>query len=276
MKFRVLTGAFVALLAALLCSGKPAPAIAARAAMQPVVNSGINHARPDAPRASHTSRRPDLARHDRRYAQAVAVAKRGDYAQAIRLFNRLLRQFPRFSQGFAARALAWHNLGRNNHALVDAGRAIRLDPANATARTVYGIVELQLGKPRQAVADFAWVVKHEPDNINARLLRGSAYFALSQYRRAISDLSGVIARDPTEGSAYYLRGLSEQHLGLKTQASKDIARARQLGAAPGAAPAPGQDDRNKDDNNPNELGPGSVSSPVVMNLRGREAEQRGE
>ena len=108
---------------------------------------------------------------------ALALARRGDPASAIPLFNTAIN-----SGAFSGLDLAnlyydegnaYQKVGMLDAAVTSYKIAIRFNPKLAVAYYNLGLVHLGKRQPRRAIADFGMVIKLQPDNAGA--VRNQAY-----------------------------------------------------------------------------------------------------
>jgi len=103
-------------------------------------------------------------------------------------------------------------MSRRNKAVDDATKAIAINPKNANAFNIRGLVKSSLGtKERaEALADFEKAIEIEPKFIKPYFNRGTARADASDYDGAIADFTKVIVLDPNNVPAInYLAQLKE-------------------------------------------------------------------
>ena len=175
------------------------------------------------------------------FYKAVALTDLKKYDEADSTFNILLRQYPRFDEGFTARARL--NLERNDTvaALEDideslsisksqinpylmraeifwkrqdwanAGEAIdaaiRLRPEIADLYVNRAFVRYNSDDFFGAMSDYNYAIELDPDNSPAYFNRGLLRYEVKDLAKAEADMSDVIRLNPENVHAYFNRGL---------------------------------------------------------------------
>lgn len=103
--------------------------------------------------------------------------------------------------------------GKADEALALAGKAIDLDPRNATAFLFRGIVYEALHRHKEAVADFDRTIQLDPKAAEAYNRRGSERFKLGQIKESITDFDRFLELRPDEKPGHWKRGISYYYAG---------------------------------------------------------------
>ncbi len=98
----------------------------------------------------------------------------------------------------AVRGAAEHELKREDVALADAERAVRLAPANETAIALLAALYQQTGKADQAVALVAAAVRKAPDAVSLREVLSTLYLGTGQKSLAEEQLRQLVQLRPKE------------------------------------------------------------------------------
>jgi len=100
-------------------------------------------------------------------------------------------------------AVMVERMSRRNKAVDDATKAIAINPKNANAFNIRGLLKSLLGKKDRAasIADFDKAIELNPLFIKAYFNRGSTKYGMSDYASAIADFSKVIGIDPNNIAA---------------------------------------------------------------------------
>ncbi|MDE6300070.1 MAG: tetratricopeptide repeat protein, partial [Muribaculaceae bacterium] len=178
------------------------------------------------------------------------------YEQSDSTFSTLLRQYPRFEEGFAARgrlnlakgdtvaALAdldqslrlskslinpyllkaeiawkrkdWNEAGENMDA------AIRLRPEVADLYVNRAFIKYNSDDFFGAMSDYNYALQLEPDNTSALFNRALLRYEVKDLSRAEEDLSSVLKLDPNNFHALYNRGLIRMEQKKSKDASEDF------------------------------------------------------
>lgn len=123
-----------------------------------------------------------------REALGDPVAARGDYNQALSLQPT--------AQAYVSRSSIDVELHDYDGGIVDAARAIELNPEWANAWSARGYAYLGKNEYEVALADFASALKIDPDYMNAVDGRAAAYRQKHDYADAVAACNDAIKRDP--------------------------------------------------------------------------------
>jgi tetratricopeptide (TPR) repeat protein len=112
-------------------------------------------------------------------------------------------------------------------AIEDFGRAIELNPEDATAYHNRGSTYGDLQEYEQAIEDYDRAIELNPEYATAYNNRGLAYAHLQEYERAIEDYGRAIELDPEDARPYLSRGAAYAQL-QDARAIEDLERAAEL------------------------------------------------
>ena len=189
--------------------------------------------------------------------------KRGQYQQALLLFDQALNFRPEFAEAYQLRGRAsiamakpkdaipdfthyislrpqdpvgYIDRGRAHMAredfdatLADAEQAVQKGPEVAAAYQLRGIALRRAGKLSEALADFNKAVTLTPEMANY-FERGATYQELGRHQLAVDDFTEVIKFDQSNAQAYHARSKSYRALGEMVLADADHRRGRELDA----------------------------------------------
>jgi tetratricopeptide (TPR) repeat protein len=134
---------------------------------------------------------------------------------------------------YAARGMAFFNLGQHERAIADLDAAIRLQPRNSRSIIDRGMAHIGLGQYNEALKDFNLAIDYHGGNLAkdnpafflSHYGRGLAHFNLGNYEPAVKDLTSAITRSGISNlpEAYIIRGISYGQLGRIDLAQKDLA-----------------------------------------------------
>lgn len=148
-----------------------------------------------APQAAPAAGRREL------YERAMASARRGDIAKAMREFADVIRADPLMADAFVGRGQLYFKNGEQDRAMTDFDEAIRLDHGNAMAYRSRGMALLYRGDEERALADLTRAIQlgegapeHMPplDLFYTRRSRAALYEKKQMYDRELVDLSAMI------------------------------------------------------------------------------------
>ncbi len=182
-----------------------------------------------------------MSKRDETLQKAFLLHRSGNFADAAKLYRKVIRQDPR--QANALHSLAIIESAAGNHAEAAAlmARSLALQPANVEFMQNYATVLCQLGQfetasavclsglerdpgnlyllyvaaaallqqdhLQEALAKFDALLAREPGHVAALTERGSVHMALEQYDAARADIERAIALQPQYAEAHLNRGI---------------------------------------------------------------------
>lgn len=190
------------------------------------------------------------------FYKAVAQTELEKYPAADSTFNTLLRQYPGFEEGYAARGRLNVLRGDTVAALADLDKAISMtksligpflqraqiewnrrewqkagDDLDAAIRLRPEIPDLYVNRAFirynsddffGAMSDYNYTLELDPQNTSALFNRALLRYEVNDLDKAISDLSEVIRLDPANFHAHYNRGLMKLEKGEYKDALTDF------------------------------------------------------
>ena len=159
-----------------------------------------------------------------RYYSAVNAADRGEFKNAIEVYDAVIRLTPDFADAYINRGDARKNLGDFEDAIKDYDTAIRLGDDYAYVYFNRGHAKDDLGDQKGAIKDFNSAIRLDPVYVGAYLNRGHAKDDLGDQKGAIEDFDTVIRLKPEKdvlAVAYLNRGEAKSDLGDKKGAIED-------------------------------------------------------
>jgi putative PEP-CTERM system TPR-repeat lipoprotein len=137
------------------------------------------------------------------------------------------------ADGYVADARAYQRKGDISAAIIQVRNAINLNPDNAKARYLLGVLFNESGAPDSAEKEFrkALGLGFEPAVLAPDL--GASLFALGQFQKLVDDTSQVVAADKADVRLLVLRGNAFLELGEteKAEESFNVALAKDAGNA---------------------------------------------
>ena len=136
---------------------------------------------------------------------AQSSLKKND--EALQTLNQLLRLYPRFEEGYSARASL--NLQREDTlaALEDVDKAIRLNRAMVNPYLIRADIESNRGNWEKALSDMDEAVKLYPDEPGFYINRAYIRYNTDNYLGAMSDYNFALQLDPKNMAALFNRAL---------------------------------------------------------------------
>jgi len=129
-------------------------------------------------------------------ASGKDLANRGDWENAISIFDLALSFDPNNSVAFQLRGDAYRAMGSINEAVADYDQAIGLDPQSASALNNRGLAYAELGENALALSDFNQAVGLQPGFGLAYKNRAEVQIAEGKYEAAVLDLQIYLALVP--------------------------------------------------------------------------------
>jgi lipoprotein NlpI len=158
------------------------------------------------------------------------AAKRQDFDTAIPLYTRAIdaKTLPDsvVTETLRARAGAYLGKGDFAQAVDDFNRVIERKPDDATSYWGLGTAYAEQGQPDKAIRAFDRVIEMKPTEANLFVDsldgRGSAYSDQSQYERAMQDFDQAVRLQPDNGTSHGMRGDTAFYLGRFQDAETDL------------------------------------------------------
>jgi tetratricopeptide (TPR) repeat protein len=142
--------------------------------------------------------------------RGVALLQTGVPQQAIESFNRALKFNPAMASAFFNRGMSWEALGEVERTIADYSKAIELEPNDAEYYFRRSAVYFVLEQFEKTVADATRVIDLHPDSpvIGPLVGRGLAYHRLENLEAASKDYTRALEADPRAAAdAYFYRAL---------------------------------------------------------------------
>jgi tetratricopeptide (TPR) repeat protein len=126
------------------------------------------------------------------YNQAVELAKRGNYKEAIETFTQLLRINPKFIAAYIERGVARSSIRDKQGAIEDFTQALRIAPNFVEVYIARGNARFYLGDKQGAIEDYNQAIRINPNYADAYYHRGNVRAdlgdqpgAVEEYRKAV-------------------------------------------------------------------------------------------
>lgn len=154
------------------------------------------------------------------------LAELGEHEKAIRDFTRVIRRQDALgheARYWRARSLV--AIGNLQHALTDAIKAIRTEPAESRYYVLYGELLVAKGWHKQALRAFGRAIQFDPDDPEAYFHRGRTLLQQGNVWRAIGDLTRALELAPANPEWWVLRGQAHLRGGDANDALRDFDQA---------------------------------------------------
>ncbi len=155
--------------------------------------------------------------------QALALARKGQYDEAITEFTKALEANPRDSEAHNSRGSTYTLKGQYEQALDDFTKALELNPKYAKAYYNRALANYYKGQYDQAIADLSKAIELSPKDAEAYNNRGLAYDQKRDYAKGIDDFNMAIALNAKLADAIFNKAVSCDKAGRGDEARKAYA-----------------------------------------------------
>ena len=169
------------------------------------------------------------------YALANVVRMNGDFAAALKLFNRALQQRPHDATTHYNHGIALAALGQEEPAIEQYREALRLDPDLVPAHYNLAGLLISHGKVEEGLAEARTALRLQPDFAQAHLQVGHALFLQDKFPEAEAHYRLAVKLKPDLVGAYVALGTTLANQGKLQEATtplKEAARLRPKDAEP--------------------------------------------
>lgn len=144
------------------------------------------------------------------YAEAMRYAMQGDFSRAVETFRKVIELDPQAPQPHVALAELSYRLRNTTDARREAEQALALDPRNADAHRLLGLIYREEAlstndreKARKAVEEFRQVVEDDELDLEAWQSLAQMYALLGEEEKLKEALERWTSGDPTADQAFY-------------------------------------------------------------------------
>jgi len=155
----------------------------------------------------------------------IEFDEKGDLDLAIVNYGKAIRLDPKYVFAYYNRGDAYRMKGQYDKAIEDCNEAIKLDPKYAFTYSSRGAAYRMKGQYDKAIEDCNEAIKLDPKYAFAYGCRGEAYRMKGRYDEAIEDCDKAIKLDPKYVFAYYNRGDAYRMKGQYDEAIIDFTEA---------------------------------------------------
>lgn len=159
---------------------------------------------------------------------ALEKLKKQDYLGALIDLNWAIQLDPENAKAMSMRGVVESKLGNYQQAIQDLNQALFLDPEDVEVRISRGVIRAEMGDAQGAIADFSELLQAHPDMIEIYASRALARCRIKDYRQAIEDFSRVISLKPNAAEIYSDRAQARQQFGDLQGAANDYQQAANL------------------------------------------------
>ncbi len=154
--------------------------------------------------------------------------QRGEFGQAERIMEKAVKLDPKSVDAFYNRGCALQALNRSKEALTCFDRALALKPDYAPAMLNRGNVLSQMGRFADALASYDLAQALMPASVELTMNRGNALFELERYAEALASYEAALKQEPREPLLWNNRGNALSELGRVQDAVASFSRALAL------------------------------------------------
>ncbi|KAB1214867.1 Tetratricopeptide repeat protein 13 [Morella rubra] len=157
---------------------------------------------------------------DFRLSRGIAQVNEGNYAQAISIFDQILKEEPAYPEALIGRGTAYAFQRELEDAITDFTKAIQSNPAAGEAWKRRGQARAALGESVEAIEDLTKALEFEPNSADILHERGIVSFKFKDFHAAVEDLSKCVKLDKDNTSAYTYLGLALSSIGEYREAEE--------------------------------------------------------
>ncbi len=170
-----------------------------------------------------------FAQIDTWYADARIAYSNQNFAEADKLFTKVIENDPSHSDAYFFRGMC--NLYTQDpvQAVEDLTEAIRLQPENPDAYNALGLAYGYMNETVRAIDNFDTAISLDPEFAQAYVNRGSALINTGDLPGALSDLNKAISLNSSNPESYYLRATVHYHSKNFEKAIDDYTKSVELG-----------------------------------------------
>lgn len=161
---------------------------------------------------------------------AIAQQDVKDYSGAGETYARLLKNYPRYDNGYMGRARLALATGDTIAAIADLDRTIELNKNQAGAYVLRAEIALKGDEKRlpDALSNLDEAIRLQPKEAGLYINRAFVRYKLDDYRGALADYETSITLDPVNPIPYFNRGLLRMETLDNDRALSDFTRVLQL------------------------------------------------
>jgi tetratricopeptide (TPR) repeat protein len=158
----------------------------------------------------------------------LALASRGRNEEAIIEFTRYIKMKLNDSVAYVVRGDSYDDMGQSEKAIEDYSKSIELEPMLAEAYDKRGVVYAELGDFEKSIKDFNKAVELYPENAKYYFNRSITHDNSGNVDKAIDDCTKAIELNENYAEAIYNRGVAYSEKGEYDEAISDYDKAIKL------------------------------------------------
>ncbi|XP_038883616.1 suppressor of RPS4-RLD 1 [Benincasa hispida] len=165
---------------------------------------------------------------DFRLSRGIAEVNEGKYANAISIFDQILKEDPSYPEALIGRGTAYAFQRELDAAISDFTKALESNPFAGEAWKRRGQARAALGASAEAIEDLTKALELEPNSADILHERGIVNFKFKDFYAAVEDLSECLKLDGSNTSAYTYLGLALSSIGDYKRAEEAHLKSIQL------------------------------------------------
>jgi tetratricopeptide (TPR) repeat protein len=151
---------------------------------------------------------PPKVEDDKNLDKGIEEYTKGNYDDAIVLFEKVVKKFPTSIEGYYNLGLSYMRKGDLDQALVAFEKARDLNPEAYTVYLALGEGYFNKGESEKAVVAYTKATELEPENPRAYYNLGMTQYKLNKTEEALVAFEKSIELDPQNATPYYQAGLT--------------------------------------------------------------------
>lgn len=165
---------------------------------------------------------------------SIHVVKGSDYSdnndddQALKEYALASRILPDMDLPYKLSLMIYFNRGDYENALKNCNQLLRIDPEDAESRANLGACLLKLNKPEKAIAELIKAIQYDPEYSPAYHKIGVIQLMNKEFESALENLNKAIELNPNEATTYLYRADAKEQLGDHAGAIQDQEKYREL------------------------------------------------
>jgi len=146
------------------------------------------------------------------HSRGVSEFKLGMMQEALHDYNLSIQLDTTRAEFYINRARLFGNINHTDSAIIDASKAVRLEPENGEYIGTKGAIHYLRREYEKALTDYNTALKIDPTNPTAYLNRGILMIDRKEYKAAIEDFTNALQIQPSLSEAYLNRALCKKNL----------------------------------------------------------------
>ena len=147
------------------------------------------------------------------------------YEIARDAFSKTIEVEPNFADGFNARSIVNHALGKFSDAISDCEKALTIKPRYKEALLNLARAQQELHQYEKALQNYTKAVELDGKYFKGFLGRALIWKVLNRNEKALADLNKALSLDPSSATALFNRGTVQKELGRLDKSLTDLQKA---------------------------------------------------